>query len=85
MNAFARTWIHTIFWHRDVTAEKLNLRVNLLHISVNLELELTPFDRHLIVHQEGVQDAQTAYPQAAVLGAISPANGRTRSGWAQPQ
>ena len=48
-------------------------------------VELTPFHGHLIVHQEGVQDAQTAYPQTAVLGAISPANDRTRSGWAKPQ
>ena len=31
------------------------------------DLELTPFDGHLIVHQEGVQDAQTAHPQTAEL------------------
>ena len=49
------------------------------------ELELTRFDGHRIVHQEGVQDAQTAYPQTAVLGAISSTNDRARSDWAQPQ
>ena len=37
------------------------------------KLELTPFDGHLIVQQEGVQDAQTAYPKTAVFCAISPA------------
>ena len=26
-------------------------------------MELTPFDGHRIVHQEGVQDVQTAYPK----------------------
>ena len=42
---------------------------------VSMELELTAFHGHLIVHQEGVQDAQTTYPEAAVSGAISRANG----------
>jgi hypothetical protein len=36
-----------------------------------LELELTLFHGHLIVHTEGVLSVQTAYPQAAVSGAIS--------------
>ena len=52
---------------------------------VILELELTPFHGHRIVQQQGVQDAQTAYPQAAVLGAISRAIGRARPSRAQPQ
>ena len=43
--------------------------------ALGMELELTPFHGHLIVHQEGVQDAQTTYPEAAVSGAISSANG----------
>ena len=34
-------------------------------------LELTLFHGHLIVHTEGVRSVQTAYPQAAVSGAIS--------------
>ena len=46
-----------------------------LELELELELELTPFHGHLIVHQEGVQDAQTTYPEAAVSGAISSANG----------
>ena len=44
-------------------------------LGMELELELTPFHGHLIVHQEGVQDAQTTHPEAAVSGAISSANG----------
>jgi hypothetical protein len=34
-------------------------------------VELTLFHGHLIVHTEGVRSVQTAYPQAAVSGAIS--------------
>jgi len=35
------------------------------------KVELTLFHGHLIVHTEGVRSVQTAYPQAAVSGAIS--------------
>jgi hypothetical protein len=38
----------------------------------NVKLKLTPFHGHLIVQQEGVQNAQT---QTAVFGAISRADG----------
>ena len=54
-------------------------------MELELELELTPFHGHFIVQQLGVQDAQAAYPQAAVLGGISSTTGRTRPSWAQSQ
>ena len=40
-----------------------------------VKLKLTPFHGHFIVPQEGVQDVQTAYPKAAVSGAITSAIG----------
>ena len=36
-----------------------------------LNLELTPFRGHLIVHTEGVRSVQTVHPQAALSGAVS--------------
>jgi AcrR family transcriptional regulator len=36
-----------------------------------MKLKLTPFHGHLIVLAEGVLSEQTAYPQAALSGAIS--------------
>ena len=59
---------------RFVDAKDSNKQCNLRAVFA-LELELTAFHGHLIVHQEGVQDAQTTYPEAAVSGAISRANG----------
>jgi DNA replication protein DnaC len=40
------------------------------------DVELTRFDGHLIVMKEGVPDAKNTQPQAAISGAISPANDR---------
>ena len=38
---------------------------------IALNVKLTPFHGHLIVLAEGVRSEQTAYPQAALSGAIS--------------
>jgi cell filamentation protein len=46
------------------------------------QLELTRFDGHLIVMKQGVQDAKKSQPQAAISGAISPANDRFSRHWA---
>ena len=59
--------------------------VALIGVLFEGKVELTPFHGHRIVQQQGVQDGQTAYPQAAVLGGISSTTGRTRASWAQSQ
>ncbi len=43
---------------------------------IKLELELTRLDGHLIVMKEGVRNAKKAQSQAALSGAIAPANDR---------
>ena len=57
---------------RFVLSHRRNLLIKVaLQCPRKMESESTPFHMHFIVRQEGVRDAQTAYPQAALSGAIS--------------
>ena len=57
---------------RKLTAELLDVAERIARQeALTLGLKLTPFHGHLIVLAEGVRSEQTAYPQAALSGAIS--------------
>ena len=49
------------------------------------ELELTPFHGHLNLTKQGVCNAKTNKPQAALSTGVSPANDRAGAGWTKAQ